>query len=111
MRKFYLPFTLVVNLLASLCVGAQDFSNKGRDFWVGYGYHQVMNAGNAQQMVLYFATDVVTTVTVSIPGIGYTQTYSSIPANTVFASNTIPQTSPDARLTSEGLYDKGIHIT
>lgn len=59
---------------------SQDFSNKGKDFWVGYGSHcdmynanGTLNAtGGAQDMVLYFATESVTTVTVSIPGLGYT---------------------------------------
>jgi hypothetical protein len=98
----------------SLSVYSQDFSNKGKDFWVGYGYHTVMTQTNQQNMVLYLATDQVTTVTVSIPGIGYSQTYANIPANTVFTSNPIPkiQGGQDARLMSElaTAQDKGIHI-
>jgi PKD repeat protein len=91
---------------------AQDFSNKGKDFWVGYGYHQVMKSGNQQQMVLYFATDAITTVTVEIPGLGYSQTYTNIPANTIFTSNPLPKAGPqDARLTQEGTFNNGIHIT
>ncbi|HSN61811.1 MAG TPA: hypothetical protein VLR49_12805, partial [Ferruginibacter sp.] len=85
--------------LISLNAFSQDFSNKGKDFWVGYGYHQVMVGGNSQQMVLYFATDQLTTVTVSIPGTGYTQNYANIPAGTVFTSNPLPKTgAQDARL-------------
>ncbi len=65
-------------------------------------------------MVLYFATDQVTTVTVSIPGIGFSETYSNIPANTVFSSNPMPkvQGGQDARLSSElsTPENKGIHI-
>jgi hypothetical protein len=98
----------------SLAVYSQDFSNKGTDFWVGYGYHQVMGSGNTQQMVLYFATDQLTTVTVSIPGTGYTQTYSNIPAGTVFTSNPLPKAgAQDARLQNESTAgeNKGIHIT
>lgn len=91
---------------------SQDFSNKGKDFWVAYGYHQTMRANNPQEMVLYFATDAVTTVTVEIPALGYTQTYSNIPANTIFTSNPLPKSgSQDARLLAEGVFDKGIHIT
>ena len=91
---------------------AQDFSNKGKDFWVAYGYHQVMTAGNAQEMVLYFATDAVTSVTVEIPGVGYSRTYSNIPANTIFQSEPIPKLgTQDARLTGEGISNLGIHIT
>jgi len=113
MRHFKLPFTLVVTIVIWLSASAQDFSNKGKEFWVGYGYHQGMTTGSIQEMVLYFATDQVTTVTVSIPGLGYSKTYPNIPANTVFTSNPVPKTSPDARLTGESLMpeDKGIHIT
>ena len=117
MRNVVLLSTLMFNLLASTNLQAQDFSNKGRDFWVGYGYHQQMTnggGGGTQDMVLYFATEAITTVTVTIPGTGYSQTYSNIPANTVFTSNPIPKTgSQDARLTDEsaGPEQKGIHIT
>lgn len=98
-------------LLGAFVANSQDFSNKGKDFWVGYGYHQVMVGGNGQDMVLYFATEAVTTVTVSIPGTGYTQTYSNIPANSIFTTPIIPKTAPnDARLLTEGISNKGIHI-
>ena len=111
MRKLYLLSTLVLSLLLCSRVSAQDFSNKGTDFWVGYGYHQVMTAGNAQQMVLYFAADQAANVTVTIPSLGYTQNYV-VPANSVITSNVIPKANPqDARLLTEGLSSKGIHIT
>ncbi|HEX5551851.1 MAG TPA: PKD domain-containing protein [Chitinophagaceae bacterium] len=94
---------------------AQDFSNKGRDFWVAYGYHVRFVTGNpvnAQEMVLYFATEAVTNVTVSIPDLGYSKTYSNIPANTIFTTSPLPKYgSADARLLTEGISDKGIHIT
>ncbi len=117
MRNFYYLSTLVFNFLAVNALHAQDFSNKGKDFWVGYGYHQQMTnggGGGTQDMVLYFATEAVTTVTVTIPGTGYSQTYSNIPANTVFTSNPIPKSgAQDARLTGESISPekKGIHIT
>ena len=65
-------------------------------------------------MVLYFATDTFasTTVTVEIPGIGWSQTYSNIGPNAVFQTPPLPKNAPqDARLFTEGLHDKGIHIT
>jgi gliding motility-associated-like protein len=114
MRKLYSLLSPVFFILVALCGHAQDFSNKGKDFWVGYGLHCRMlppSGTNTQDMVLYFATDQVTTVTVSVPGTGYTQTYSNIPANTIFTSNAIPKTgSQDARLTTEGILNKGVHI-
>lgn len=112
MRKFLLLLFIAVSVLNGY---SQDFSNKGRDFWVGYGYHQVMtngNPSNIQQMVLYFATDQVSNVTVSIPLLGYTVTYNNIPANTVFQTPALPKTGlTDARLYTEGLSNKGIHIS
>ena len=54
---FILWFLLAADL------GAQNFSNKGKDFWLGYGFHVNMGAGvggtavNAQDMVLYFTSD------------------------------------------------------
>ncbi|HRD58150.1 MAG TPA: PKD domain-containing protein [Ferruginibacter sp.] len=110
MRKLFLTLLLVT---VGLISNAQNFSNKGKDFWVAYGYHQIMTNGNAQNMVLYFATDQITSVTVSIPGLGYSQTYSNIPANTVFTSAPLPKTgAQDARLLTESTSaeNKGIHI-
>lgn len=115
MKMRFFTSALVFALIFNLCTSAQDFSNKGKDFWVGYGLHCRMfqNAsGGTQDMVLYFATEAVTNVTVSIPGLGYSQTYSNIPANTIFTSNPLPKTgSQDARLIKEGISDQGIHIS
>lgn len=113
MRKLYLLSTLVLIVLAGGFCSAQDFSNKGKDFWVAYGYHAIMPGTNQQQMVLYFAADQTTNVTVSIPGLGYTQNYV-VAANTVLTSNPLPKAgAQDARLTaaSSAGEDKGIHIT
>jgi len=117
MRKNLL---FLLSLISSVAAFSQDFSNKGKDFWVGYGSHcdmynanGTLNAtGGAQEMVLYFATEALTTVTVSIPALGYTQTYPNIPANTIFETPPIPKSSTfDARLGTEGTSNKGIHIT
>ncbi len=114
MRKLNLLSTLLI--LAMFCGSishAQDFSNKGKDFWVAYGYHQVMTVGNQQQMVLYFAAEQNSNVTVTIPGLGYSQNYF-VPANTVVTTAAIPKNAPqDARLltASTAPENKGIHIT
>ena len=117
MRKLLLSFFLSFSFFASV---SQDFSNKGKDFWVGYGYHQVMTNGtnqnppNQQDMVLYFATDQVTTVTISVPGTGYTQTLTSGPLPSILTSAPIPKTgAQDVRLTTESSTpeNKGIHVT
>ena len=113
MRKYLL---LALVFLTSATAFTQDFSNKGKDFWVAYGYHQVMGptgtGANSQNMVLYFATDQVTNITITIPSIGFTQSLTSAAGNNVLTSITIPKVAPsDARLFTEGQSDKGIHIT
>jgi len=115
MRKIYLLSTLVLTIFCGSISYAQDFSNKGKDFWVAYGYHQTMigGGGNGQDMVLYFAAEQLTNVTVSIPALGYTQNYT-VPANTTIASAALPKAGAfDCRLTAESSAPerKGIHIT
>lgn len=110
MKKLLL---LTVFFVSALNVFSQDFSNKGKDFWVAYGYHQVMTNGNGQQMVLYFATDQVTNITITVPGNGYTQTLTSGPLPTVLTSAPIPKAgAQDSRLLAESTTpeNKGIHI-
>lgn len=116
MRNFLSLLSFLIGITGS--VTAQDFSNKGTDFWVGYGYHQNMvvtgTNGNIQDMRLYFATDQVTTVTISIPSVGYTQTITSGAAPTVLTSAALPKAgAQDVRLFQESTTpeNKGIHIT
>ncbi len=105
-----LVVTLILISLAFSSIG-QEFSNRGKEFWVGYGYHQIMTTTNSQDMVLYFSADAAATVIVDIPGIGWTKTYS-VAANSVVVSDPMPKTvSQDATLKSEGISSKGIHIT
>ena len=113
MRKFYFLSTLVLVILFGSSSYAQDFSNKGKDFWVAYGYHERMvGGGNSQDMVLYFATDQVTNITINIPGTGYTQNLISPGGNNVLTSVAIPKAgAQDSRLLLDGLSNKGIHIT
>lgn len=116
MRKLHLLSALVLTVIfGSSAIYAQDFSNKGKDFWVAYGYHERMSQANggSQDMVLYFAAEQAANVTVSIPGVGYTQNYF-VPANSVITSAPIPKNAPqDVRLTatSSAPENKGIRIT
>ncbi|MBX9785513.1 MAG: PKD domain-containing protein [Chitinophagaceae bacterium] len=67
--------------------------------------------GGSEEMVLYFTSDRSATVTVSIPGTGWTRSYS-VTANQVTTSDIIPKSGlNDARILSEGKSNKGIHIT
>lgn len=99
MRKIY--FSLLILFISYACF-SQDFSNKGKDFWlVGYGYHVrfVTNGGgggfNGQEMVLYFATEDIsntfTNIKKEIPAVGYVENISNIPAGTIVTSNQIPK--------------------
>lgn len=87
-----------VFFLTSLCSRAQNVSNRGTDFWVGYGHHQFMEQGsNDMNMVLYLsAEDQPATVTVTIDSSGlvpanwWRRTYT-IPAYTVISTDIIPK--------------------
>lgn len=101
-------------------VYAQDFSNRGKDFWLGYGSHVEMYVdntggvkadGGSQDLILYFTSEFNTTVTVSIPGLGWTRNYT-VRANQITESDPIPKSgAEDARLAVEGVSAKGIHVT
>jgi len=103
--------------LLCCCAGntllAQDKSNKGKEFWLGYGHNVLFTQDppfNTQTHVLYLSAEQAATVTVSVNGTGWSQTVN-IPANSVDFSINIPKTGPeDARLLTEGLSTKGIHI-
>jgi gliding motility-associated-like protein len=70
MRKFCLLCTLVLTLLACSTGRAQDFSNRGKEFWLAYSYHVGMvNTGGSPVMTLYITSPVSTTYTVEIYGL------------------------------------------
>ncbi|HCY89939.1 MAG TPA: hypothetical protein DHV17_06745 [Chitinophagaceae bacterium] len=121
-------FLFLVFLLFSGKGQAQNLSNRGVDFWVGYGHHQFMETGqtNSQEMVIYLSAEQTANVTIRIEGTAWVRNYV-VPANTVIASDLIPKAGAnDARLISlpcsfvppgtpcggEGIFsNKGIHIT
>ena len=89
------------------CLNAQDFSNKGKDFWIGYGNHvRMFNGTPPEQMQLYITSDVATTGQVTIASVGFSQSFSVTP-NQITTIN-IPRS---AALTDDGLYNHGIHVT
>ena len=106
MRIFLL---LLFSSAMGLSAFSQDFSNKGKDFWIGYANHvRMFNPSVAQQekMSLYITSDVSTTGLVEIPGIGFSQAFS-VAANQIIVID-IPKT---ARLLSDGSFNLGIHVT
>jgi gliding motility-associated-like protein len=85
---------------------SQDFSNKGKDFWLGYGNHVAMFGNNAQRMSIYITGDEATTGVVEIPGLLVNIPFTVVPKQITEVS--IPQA---AALAGEGLTNLGIHVT
>lgn len=108
--------TILISCLLAvfLQVKSQDFSNRGKDFWVAYGNHVRFTTGspvNGQNMVLYLTSTQTANYKIEIPGIGWS-TSGTIAANTVVTSIPIPKSgASDARLVSEGKFNRGIHVT
>jgi len=114
--RYKLSVILLISLFFARVTTAQDKSNRGREFWLGYGFngHFFATSGvltpNSQEMTIYISTEQAATVTVSVNGTAWTQTVN-IPANTVDATILIPKTGAnDARLLTDGFSNKGIHI-
>ena len=67
-------------LLVSFSAFSQNISNKGKDFWVGYGHHQYMETStdNSQNMTIYISVEGLpvgvpyATVTITIDSSGLT---------------------------------------
>lgn len=106
-------FFLLLCITAVPKLTAQNKSNKGKEFWLGYGHNILFTQGspvNSQTHALYLSAEQPATVTVSVNGTGWSQTVN-IPANTVDYSVIIPKSGPeDARLLAEGKSTKAVHI-
>lgn len=109
LKKFKNSILLISLICISAELWAQDFSNRGTDFWTGYGPHEKISSGTSD-MTLYFTSDNAATVTIYV-GSTLIQTLN-IPANSITASMNIPEAgATDARLQNEGVYiNKGIYI-
>ncbi len=124
-RTTFILFTVCLLFTASLeSFAQQNLSNRGREFWVGYGHHQFMEPGqnNSQEMVLYFSAEQAANVTVTVRGRTATQvTNYVVPAGSVIPSNYMPKAGAlDCRLYDvpptfggnggEGIFNMSIHI-
>jgi FOG: PKD repeat len=119
-----LVIILMMGVFQCMALAGQQFSNRGRDFWTGYGLHNMMEIGqtNGQEMVLYLSVEEPANVTVTIKGISATTVRNySIPANTVITTEPMPKSgTADCRLYdyppsfggqgSDRLFDRSIHI-
>lgn len=113
MIRFRIFLVLIISLFASLFSRAQDKSNRGKEFWLAYGFDYTFFYEvpvNFQELALYISTEQAATVTVTITNTGYTQTLN-IPANTVDATILIPKSGAnDARTLTDGIQNRNIHI-
>jgi hypothetical protein len=126
MRKTQIRLFTVCLLLVGGLTGfaQQNLSNRGKEFWVGYGHHQFMEPGqnNSQEMVLYFSAEQTANVTVTVKGRTATQvTNYVVPAGSVIPSAYMPKAGAlDCRLYDvpptfggnggEGIFNMSIHI-
>jgi gliding motility-associated-like protein len=105
MRKFIL---LSIVSIISISSFSQDFSNKGKEFWLAYSYHVGMvNPGEAPVMTLYITTDVTTNYTVEIFGVTTLQT------GVINANQVISVIVPNSYfINSDGLFTgRTVHVT
>lgn len=66
MRKIIISLLFLASFITT---NAQDFSNKGKEFWLAYSYHVGMvNAGGQPTMTLFISSDQATTYSVEIYG-------------------------------------------
>ncbi len=107
---------VIVMCCCGLAGLAQNISNKGKEFWVGYGHHQFMETGtNTQQMTLYLSTDdqpAIVTVEIdsssalpNVPSTWWRRTYT-IPPYTVIDIETTNASSNTASAGSIGAIPK-----
>ena len=90
MKLFKKLLTGVLCCAVPALLYSQDFSNKGKEFWIPYSYHVGMTQGGFPEMKLYISSDVNTNYTVSIYG-GVTISSGTITAGQV-VSVIIPTT-------------------
>jgi hypothetical protein len=95
--------------LWTISTSAQDFSNKGKEFWIAYSYHvgMVNAAGGGPTMTLYLTSDVNTAYNVEIFGVTTLQS-GNITAGQVVTVN-VPSTF---FINNEGLFNgRAIRVT
>lgn len=108
MQYYRIGVKVLLWLLLSFVVGdiqAQNSSNKGTDFWVGFMAHR---NGTSAEMYLYITSDSNTSGTVSIPGQSWSTNFTvtannmtlvKIPSNTAYVG------------CSDCIEKRGIHVT
>ena len=75
MRRRHFGVSLLF-VITYFFASGQDFSNKGKEFWLSYSYHVGMSGGGPPTMTLYLTSDVVTNYAVEIFGVRVIRTGS-----------------------------------
>jgi len=106
MRSRLLTSSIFI-LIFSLISKGQDFSNRGKEFWLSYSYHVSMVEGGTPSMTIYISSDVQTNFKVEIFGGTILQT-GTISAGEVISVN-IPN---NYFIDNEGLFNnRAIRVT
>ena len=106
MRKISRSVTLWIAVFAIISTQAQDFTNKGKEFWLAYCYHVGMVTGIPPSMTLYLSSDVTTTYSVEIYGVTILQT------GTINAGQVVTLVVPNSYfINDEGLFtNRAVHV-
>jgi gliding motility-associated-like protein len=105
MRKILLAGTLVLLLLVGGSIKAQDFSNKGKEFWLCFPSH-IPSGGALANMALFITSDKNSSGIINVNGFSTT---FSVTANQIAGPYSIPYNS--AYVSEVGIIvNKGIHI-
>ncbi|RYY97967.1 MAG: PKD domain-containing protein [Chitinophagaceae bacterium] len=109
MKKLIALLLLIGILFVPRTIHAQDFSNKGKEFWLAYSYHVGMGGGGgaAPVMTLYLTSDVTTTYKVEIFG-GMT-----LGTGTIVAGDVVTLDVPNSYfIDREGIFsNRAVHVT
>ena len=98
----------IVFLIITLFAKSQDFSNKGKEFWLAYSYHVGMvNGGGEPAMTLYLTSDVNTAYNVEIYGV------ATLQSGNITAGQVVTVNVPNAYfINNEGTFtNKAIRVT
>ncbi len=102
MKKILLLFFVALILSLNNNINAQHTSTKGKDFWFGF-----MSNVNGGALYTFISSETNTSGTISIPGLGWTQTFN-VSANSTIGITMPPSVEPPF---SEGIYDLAIHVS
>ncbi len=99
MKLFKKLLTGVLCCAVPALLYSQDFSNKGKEFWISYSYHVGMSGGGNPTMTLYITSDVNTSYSVEIFGI------TTLQSGTITAGQVVTAIIPTAYfINNEGLF-------